>query len=224
MTKTILVLIVLLIGGGMNIYCNENEKEYYLVSNPEISFSEVDKYKELTLMGNIEATSKLLDYYTLENFDKETLLFWGEIASENNAKYLMYNYSQILLDKEIKNLRGLYWLFLAKEKGVDFAIKDCSKIAFEFADDSLFSNTKVTSENLEYYENGALRGSGLAALGLAEYFEDAEDSNNYTYWYRIGAQNGSSECQLKYAEILKESSLSMDVIRSNFWFEKAKQQ
>ena len=88
--------------------------------------------------------------------------------------------------------------------------------------DSLFPNyatISILSESeLQQCEEGALKGSGKAALIAAQYYSEiVEDPASAEYWYQIGAQNGNSECMYQFGNILLGKTVMLDIERGQYW-------
>jgi len=80
------------------------------------------------------------------------------------------------------------------------------------------SHVEKTQEEAARYEEGAWLGSGQAALVLAAFSKNNSlEADAAEYWYRIGAQNGNSECMRQYGEILLGKDGSLDRERGRFW-------
>ena len=183
------------------------------------------------LNGNAKSANDLALYYEFSqnisavNRDSKTL-YWLMIAAENDTKgfYMKELSSYLIATNPTSKDRGLYWLYLSSKRGNQEAREDIENIYykynFEFANDSDFTNSIIN--NKEDYIIGALHGSGEAALHLSHYYRDANDINQYEYWLRIGAQNGSKKCMKDYANLLRRSSDKYDNIRAEFWKKKAK--
>jgi len=82
--------------------------------------------------------------------------------------------------------------------------------------DSMFPDIPLTTSDVVRYKEGALKGCGQAALAVANYFKTAVDAEEAEYWYRIGAQNGNSECMEQYGNILLEKEDILDQERGKF--------
>lgn len=215
--------------------------DLFYLDAPEI----VIKEKE-ALRGNPEAANELSLFYEFSNSAHndderyEKASYWILIAGENDVNgFYMRELSTDIICKSPNKLktRGLYWLYLSAAREDRFATEDIEKnhneYNFSFANDSDYE--QFNKDNLDFYKDGALRGSPTAALYLANYLEGnrgvsklmsepiemISDKSSYIYWLRIGAQNGSKECMRKYASILRNSTYKNDNIRAEFWEEKA---
>ena len=83
--------------------------------------------------------------------------------------------------------------------------------------DGLFPNKTLAISDFVRYKEGALQGSGQAALALADHYSDTGDIESAEYWYRIGTQNGNSNCQYRYGNILAGKRDMLDQERGKFW-------
>lgn len=166
--------------------------------------------------------------HKIDESDKcDIALYWALIAAENDdTGFFMKELSSLLISTNPKSKdRGLYWLYISSQAGCEEASEDIKEIYykynFHFADDSEFLLFELT--DLEYFKTGALHGSGVAALHLAHYFKSLNDTEQYEYWLRIGAQNGNKTCIKEYALLLQKSSDEYDVVRATFWDKKLEQ-
>ncbi|GHV12297.1 hypothetical protein FACS189491_05040 [Spirochaetia bacterium] len=95
---------------------------------------------------------------------------------------------------------------------------------FDFPPDASFpaSYTAISAETISACEEGALQGSGRAALLLAQYYGNAAgDAGLSEYWYRIGVQNGNAECQHNLGLIYQAKPEGMNKVRGTFWLQRA---
>jgi TPR repeat protein len=93
-------------------------------------------------------------------------------------------------------------------------------------EDSFFPDNyaQLSETELDLCKTGALQGNRKAALLLGKYYEEITVDNELSeYWYRIGAQNGSPECQYKLGQILRGKDNQEDQIRGRFWLDRAAQ-
>ncbi|UTC87305.1 sel1 repeat family protein [Treponema denticola] len=194
--------------------------------------AELFQKETLALQGDPRAVDILIDHYIyIQNIDNELriskLNYWLEILIENDiTPRSQYNYYSI---KECYNFndqkRRLFWLYTSAAKGFELALWNVERsrkkqIVFTMANDSDYPIEKLKEEQVFFYEDGALRGSGRAAYSLGKYYEQINEKEKASYWYRIGAQNGNNDCMLRYAKILRNSEDEFDKLRSNFWIKK----
>ena len=186
----------------------------------------------LALQGDPRAVDALIDHYAyIQDSDNELriskLNYWLEILIENDiTPRSQYNYYSI---KECHNFndqkRRLFWLYTSAARGFKLALWNVERsikkqIVFTMANDSDYPIEGLKEEQVFFYEDGALRGSGTAAYSLGKYYEQINEKEKASYWYRIGAQNGNNYCMLRYAKILRNSEDKFDKLRSNFWIKK----
>lgn len=186
----------------------------------------------LALQGDPRAVDALIDHYAyIQDTDNELriskLNYWLEILIENDiTPRSQYNYYSI---KECHNFndqkRRLFWLYTSAARGFKLALWNVERsrkkqIVFTMANDSDYPIEGLKEEQVFFYEDGALRGSGTAAYLLGKYYEQINEKEKASCWYRIGAQNGNNYCMLRYAKILRNSEDKFDKLRSNFWIKK----
>ena len=217
-------------------------------SNYKSRFSakEIRKMESQALAGNFDAAMTLSDYYGVDLQDVVTQEFWNCICFENNPIKGSWNFVHVNYMEDGKSKRYQYLIFLCEQykRTNAFRIKQYEELHKKFADFN-FSNDNleyldVTNENYQYFHDKAFSGSGLAALKIAQFYENQNAQNIYSdckrlldigckynpeeeklplFWYRIGAQNGNKECMRKYAEILKRGDDKYDRLRAKFWEE-----
>lgn len=144
-------------------------------------------------------------------------------------------YYNILQNFNIDNFepktRGLYWLYLMIINGYRVEANKNQLLKYGYTlddikppdDNQIESINELSSDNdLSCFKISALQGSKQAAYLLGKYYEEIiNDIFLAEYWYRIGAQNNSSECQLKLSQILMENNDSNLQIRGKFWMNQA---
>lgn len=89
----------------------------------------------------------------------------------------------------------------------------------------------TVSYNLNYKEifylsNEAMAGSSDAALRLANFYwiMKKKNINKARYWAIIGAENGSSEAQLRAFQTMRSSTNILEQRRALFWLKKSAEQ
>ena len=87
--------------------------------------------------------------------------------------------------------------------------------------DSLYPDITLDPNSTTRYQEGALEGSGQAALVLANHYSKASEAEEAEDWYRIGAQNGNNECMQQYGNILLGKKEMLDRERGKFWLARA---
>lgn len=216
------------------------------------------KQKETkALEGDTKSSQNLSSYYGTELDDIENERFWICIWFENDNLSGAWNHAWVNYMGMKDSLRFLYLYFSCEEQmcNIDpnresrnITIKiykeDHEKYPdFYFADDNL-KYKEINESTFQYFYDEACLGSGLAALKLAEYYENKTSENLYEkyprllelgyhynpdeekyplFWYRIGSQNGNKECMKKYAELLLNSKDKYDNIRAEFWKKKSEE-
>ena len=240
MRKTIILkhvfLSILLFCAGIMLSCCSSTWMVY-----DLSKSELKDLSLKAVKGDGEAAFRVGNYYeysadsTLENYKK--MLFWYTIGAENNYPNAHLDLSLILTSEFNKSnekelyIRGIFWLYrLATigENASDGVVEANTRLknagyTLETAkppSDSLFSfnYATLTAQQRSDCEDGALRGSGKAALVIAQYYSEvAKDTDTAEYWYQIGAQNGNSECMYQFGNILSGKGEELDKERGKFW-------
>ena len=182
--------------------------------------------------GDGVAARRLERHFFTGRGDYYTGVFWLTIGAENDNSEAQYGLAILLLDNKIDkdfHQRGVFWLH--KMASIDYRDTEewLEKIGFSLDTaqppcDELFSfkYTTLTREQMFQCKEGALQGSGQAALILAQYYNEiAKDTVSAEYWYRIGAQNGNIECQYQYGRILSGKQDMLDQERGKFWINHA---
>lgn len=219
--------------------------------NQRFSNMQIEKQIEEAFRGNEMAASTLAEFYGVEMHDTNNDSFWFAIEFDNCPEIGGYNMAIISSMAGKDNDRVLYMYFIAesfitelwKDNKYSESIKSEYKKMhadfpdFNFASDLNYSKQLLSESDIEIYKNGANRGSGIAALRLAEYYakikivpddikclldcgvpgNNFDDENTALYWYRIGAQNGNEECMNEYATLLEKSKDKHDRMRSKYW-------
>jgi hypothetical protein len=121
--------------------------------------------------------------------------------------------------------RGCYWLYLAIKNGNRYAVNYKSEInenmyLFEKQQEKV-EIFRISQNNVNQMKIRAMRGNGLIALKIAEFYEHS-DYNEMVFWLRIGAQNGNSECMRRYGDYLTNTNDELNKIRGLFWLEKSR--
>lgn len=186
----------------------------------------LEEKKNNALLGNSNDADDLSFYYI---FDDKILIeqggYWASIAAENdNSGHCQFNYYELIAGFHIdSSIRGDYWLYqsIVRKYKTALEVNNLSTETFSLANDLDFQNILVTDNNLTDIQEGAWRGSGKAALLVANYYSE-KNPEKYIYWIHIGAQNGNKECISKYIEILQNSNNPYDIKRASFWQHKLK--
>lgn len=181
--------------------------------------------------GDAESAYELSLYYEFNRemsyIDRtENTLYWLVIAAENDlsGKYMKELSSYLYCLESTNRTRALYWIYKSSDIGYsessELIQQVYEKYKFSFSDDKEY--IKFNKENINYFEDGALRGSGNAALLLAEYYKDEKNLETSQYWSRIGAQNMNEKCIELYIEYLKKTCNENDKNRIIFWDKRLK--
>jgi len=186
------------------------------------------------LRGNGEAASRVAIHFIYGTRDETSGFFWDTIGAENGNLEATYGLViRLLNNKNNKDMftRGIFWLYKMAAIGYRDTEKWLGRVGYSLEtakppDDRLFpfNYTTLSEEEIIQCNEGALQGSGKAALILAQYYNEiARDIVSAEYWYRIGAQNGSTECQYFLGQIMKGKIDELDQIRGEFWLRRAEE-
>jgi TPR repeat protein len=204
------------------------------------------EYEQLALeamRGDQIAASRIVSHYFFAKNNFGLGLYWTIIETENGSIQAEADLGMYLVDwNDFFNdrTRGIFWMRVAASKGEPLSVdrlKDLRVPIYEpLPDDALYVYTEdiFTHQKISYYKDGALRGSGTAALTLAFHYRDfgsnkdeieywfrigAQDESEY--WFRIGAQNGNAECEYNYGLILYAKGDRLNLERGLFWLQRA---
>jgi len=244
----LLVFFILFFMAGISVMCTPRNDEQQVVieplgqeNSPSINAGLILTEDELSqkipdaLNGDQMAAYKIALHFHMgparvQNMDKT--LEWLAISVENGNSEAQYVLATIMINRRSHNekfyTRGIFWLYgLARIAYMDTeAMLNRNGYTLETArppDDSgfPFDYTKLFETELVKCEEGALRGNIKASLLLAKHYEEITGDNELAeYWYRIGAQNGSLECQYKLSQILSRKDDQLAQIRYKFWFDR----
>jgi TPR repeat protein len=200
-----------------------------------ISDSELSRTMLTALQGNPDDAFRVMLHFKVGLNNRSEGVEWMNIGAENGHLEAQYALANILLnfsDDYYSEVRGIFWLYEMAKNGyretVDW-LQDLN-LTLETAeppDDSYFADdlsqfSEITTV-IEDYKIGALQGNKKAALVLGKYFEEIKkDKDSFQYWYRIGAQNGSPECQYKLGQIMGEEEDESYQTRGRYWLDRAK--
>jgi TPR repeat protein len=231
----ILFSLIFLCSGGIKIMCQPkvDDSSQTTVGSDIISESLLEQKEIEAMNGNAKVADEIADHFWLGKMDYPAALYWLGIGAENG--HLESYRGLVILLSLNKNYgsRSLYWLhrmMIANYRSRDvlnlIEQLGLSVVDIQPPDDDLFSFTATpvffSDEEIIYYEEGALCGSGRAALILANYYREVSiDLSLSEYWYQIGAQNGNVECYYQLSHCLKNSSNKLKNIRSLFWLKRA---
>jgi TPR repeat protein len=198
----------------------------YLISDNEIPQKEID-----ALNGDPDAAFCLALHYGYGMNDIDKNFKWLTIGAENGHLESIYGLTVFIntINDYRLYVRGIFWLYQLARRGYRETEARLIKLGYSLDTatppvDSLFCDNyaQFTKTELEQCENGALKGSNKAAFLLGKYYGEIQgDINLSKYWYRIGAQNGSPECQNILGQMLSGDENEFDQIRGKFWLKRA---
>ena len=212
------LLLASCLAGAMFMGCNQYN---------HLSASKLKALKLAAVRGDGEAANELSFYYGYILDDTNTL-HWASIGAENGYLYATLYLVIILTGEKADDeviARRIFWLFILDDVfgyDIDYSF-NLEEIGYSVETarppgDNLFPHVTALSEyDVDRYKEGALKGSGQAALVLANYLNTGGDAEETEYWYRIGAQNGNRECMRQYGEILLGKKDMLDQERGKFW-------
>jgi hypothetical protein len=233
------VFFILLITGGKVMCMPQGEKQEILLPSADSNFipstagsfipsSEIPSLELAAIKGDGEAANKLAKHFYYAFNDECNGDYWELIGAENGNINSAHNVATALLFYNTSDIRGIYWYRIAAKHGFNSSINALNllgiPINFDIPDDSIFKQMPdyLTFEQIEQCEENALKGNGIAALVLANFYYKVESDNEKSeYWYRIGTQNGNNECQVSFGNILisKDDMLSQE--RGKFWLNRS---
>ena len=183
------------------------------------------------LAGDIDTAYDLGRHYGGGLFDIVEAIYWYTITVENGSYSSQFLLATYYLGKKANDemkTRGIFWLYMMARD--DFRetmdwLKDMgySLDTAQPPDDDNFPNdyTQLSEADIVLCKNGALQGNKKAAWLLGKYYEEIQVNRDFfKYWYRIGTQNGSRECQYILSQILLAENDELAQVRGQFWFEK----
>ena len=208
---------------------------YYDLSSRELARLKLDAVR-----GDGGAAHRISQYYRYTREDYNNTFIWTLIGAENGYRRSMddltaFYFGGYRIDEKCP-MRAIFWLYqLAVSNDLDTEgywrqetfIKQLENEGYTLETarppgDSLFPPvSSLSGSDLTRYEEGALQGSGQAALVLANHYNNTGEAESAEYWYRIGAQNGTTECQEQYGNILMGKSENLDRERGKFWLARA---
>jgi hypothetical protein len=234
--RPVLIIFVFFVGGILPVCNSHNVYGGGISSTPDgrkiIPENELPQKILDALSGDPNAALALDRHY----IGLDERLKWIIIGTENGAMEALYGLQIILLDSSNDfedNTRGLYWLYRLVQVGYRFESTEArlgrNGHTLETAQppgDSSFPDTYAQLSETEINECriGALQGNRKAALLLGRYYSEITADNELSeYWYRIGAQNLSTECMYALGQILLRKDDRLDQVRGRFWLERATQ-
>jgi TPR repeat protein len=231
-----LLLIFLLITSGGAAMCHPNSEgqEAKAITGSSSYWLSIDKINRLSIeamQGSGEAAQKMLYHYFYALNEDPKSHSWALIGAENGNADSAYYIALIDSFSNKTDQRRIYWLRIAANYGHEYAehaknelLRLGLPVEQKFSTLVSFPDVyeEISSEMLEQYKEGALQGNGKMALIVATYYREiVQDMVTEEYWYRIGAQNGESECQYNYSHILNKKPDILNQKRSTFWLNRA---
>jgi len=225
------IFLLLFFAGAMLIMCSGNEESVpSAASSLRIPDSELKNVMSKAVKGDGQAAYEVGLHFDGGCFDFENGLIWYTIGAENGHLFSMNSASILLLSPNNKDgkeayTRGIFWVYqLAVLVDWDTEKRLQSLVDYGYTpetakppSDSLFPRKTLASSDIIRYQEGALQGSGQAALVLANHYSKASEAEEAEDWYRIGAQNGNAECMQQYGNILLGKTEMLDRERGKFW-------
>ena len=187
------------------------------------------------LRGDPEIAWRVCLHYKLAIHNYDEGIKWCIIGIENGSSDAQYSLANTLLNfsnncSESK-IRGIFWLYTMIKNNYRIEetnawLKSCGYTleTSQPPDDRRFQYcyTQFSETEIASCRIGALQGNRKAALLLGKYYSEIKVDNELSeYWYIVGAQNGSPECQYELGQILLRKDSELDKVRGNFWLRQA---
>ncbi|GMO21722.1 MAG: hypothetical protein Ta2B_00540 [Termitinemataceae bacterium] len=197
----------------------------FYISNSEVEWLSLD-----AIRGDGEAAMRLMMHYGLAVHKRSESEYWTIIGAENGLDQAQMAYSDDIWDYRDTDTqkRAIFWLSLSARTGYYYGVQGLKNLGFSTAvlppDDNLYAylEQSISLPEISYYKDGALRGSGTAALTLALHYQNMTSAEKeHEFWLRIGAQNGNIECQYNYGLILYMKDDYLNRERGLFWLHRA---
>jgi TPR repeat protein len=222
-------------------FVNESQNNTVIIDLSMLMYASTSKYiipenellqKKLdSLSGDTKASLEVSYHYVHGYKNYDDLIQWFTIGAENGVPEIQYALADRLIDFSDNDFdsktRGIFWRWKAIKNGYEIKRKEIvlKKQSFTLDEsqppnDERFPDTyaQLSETELLTYKTGALQGSKKAAWLLGKYYDEITlDKDLAEYWYRIGAQNGSSECQYILGQIMLKRDNEYDQIRGRFW-------
>jgi len=218
-----------------NISFNSDSNDHYGLSLNQslvISENELLQKKLGALNGDPDAAFKLMIHFAYGMADDFESIKWSIIAAENGHNEGMYFLANDLLyysDGDGLKIRGVFWLYLMAKNNYRETLDWLKDIGYSLESAQPPSNdlfpdyyTNLSEIEISKCKIGALQGNKKAAWILGKYYSEIKmDNELLEYWYRIGAQNGDTECQYKLGQIMSDKENIFEKIRGGFWLNQA---
>jgi len=221
------IVSVLVMCGGDDDDRAPSSNNSYILSEKELA-----ENKLAAVRGSGYAAYILTLHYAFGRGDESNGMIWYIIGAENGSLGSQYTLYLILCNRgNDSHTRGIFWLYklavlnLTASNELFEPEKDLEREGYTLEtacppSDTLFpfNYASLSTQQLEQCKEGALKGSGKAALIMAQYFGlVAKDADLAEYWYQIGSQNGNAECQYQFGNILLGKEDELDRERGQFW-------
>lgn len=203
-------------------------EDYYAVSN--------DTLKEnilAALAGDIDSAHALAVYYGFNVKDKhDESIKWYMISAEHGhyeGQYMLANFFLNFSTDYDSKIRGVFWLYMmAKDdyretrnwlRDIGYSL-DTARPPDDFNFSVDYSN--LTETVIKDYKTNTLKGGKKVAWALGKYYEEMVINKDISeYWYRIGAQNGSTECQYELGKIMIGKEDEFNQVRGKYWLDRS---
>jgi TPR repeat protein len=178
------------------------------------------------LKGDSQAAREMAVGYIIGYNDYSNGKEWYLIGAENGDIDSQYSVSSLEFEESnFDRERDLYWLYVAAKSGDEDALYRIDELnvnvyLFE-KEQANQENHRVNNDNLEEMKLRAVRGNGLIASKLADYYERHHNEEMSIYWLRIGTQNGDNKCMRKYGIFLLATNDELSKIRGEYWLSRA---
>jgi hypothetical protein len=193
-----------------------------------LTSSEIHELSIRALKGDNQSAKTLASCYGIGYRDYQKMDEWYLIGAENNDAGAQYSVSIINLRNSISELdreRRCYWLYRAIKNGYSDALdyKDTinENIYLLEKRQEKVERVIITRENLERMKIRAMRGNGIIALKIAEFYEKLANKE-MVFWFRIGAQNENRDSMRKYGNYLMNTNDELNKIRGSFWLTRSR--
>jgi TPR repeat protein len=206
---------------------------------PHLNYSLIIPENELSqkaldaLAGDPDAAFALAIHYGGGFFKLDEAIEWHTISAENENYISQYGLASYVISttNDEKKMRGVFWLYMLAKDNYRETKDWLEEIGYSLdtaqpPDDRNFPSnySQLSESDIDLCRKGALQGNKKVALLLGEYYKEIEvDRELSKYWYRIGAQNGSLECQYILSQILLAEDDELAQIRGQFWLRKTKE-
>jgi TPR repeat protein len=214
---------------GVSIVAQQQEGQAVNPSSTlRIPVQKLEQFMLEAVRGNGKAAFDVAIHFSIGFNDRSNGQYWNVIGAENGYPGCQWNLAYDLTYDNARDIRGIFWIKTAAQNGEEYAVEMLQDLGItlneKFFDESVFDDNDgiLPNDKIREYKEGALMGSQKAALALVNFFKKNNDTNAMEYWYRIGAQNGSAECQYNLGHILTMKSEHLNQERGLFWLNLAR--